>query len=156
MEASTGSKVLRWVDLRPVIVACGILATLLWQFSAPVLGNRPCGLIIPHEHILLGQADANDLERHLATEARCTAGKRDAPDEHASEPQGSKKDHILQVIRFNGSKTNYLTILHHVIADLPTVVVVQPSQPLYSQLEQICLLGQSVSRPPPKPPPEAA
>ena len=136
-------------------VTCGLLVTLLDQFGASILGNTSCGLIIPHEHILIGQADAHDLEQHLSAEAKCAAGKPDAPDEQAAELQGSK-GHILQVIHFDGWKTTYLGIPYPVIGALPAAVVVRPFQPLHSRFEERLLPGQSASLRPPKPPPRSA
>jgi hypothetical protein len=134
---------------------CGIFVTLVEQFGAPILGNTSCGLLIPHEHILIGQADTHDLEHHLAVEAKCAAGKPDTPDEQFTELQGSK-GHILQLIHFDGWKTAYLGILSPVMATLPAVVVVRHLQPLHSWLEEPFLPGQSASIRPPKPPPRSA
>lgn len=149
------SRVSRWVDLRPIIVTCALLASLIWQFSVPVLANTPCGLITPHEHILIGQADDSDLEEHLAAEAKCALGKPDAPDKQAAELRGSK-GRILNVIQSDSSQTSHPTMLHDVIAALPTLTAIQPFRSLYSRWERLHLLGQSVVIPPPKPPPKAA
>jgi hypothetical protein len=128
---------------------------MLDQFSAPILGNTSCGLIIPHEHILIGQADTHDLEHHLAAEAKCAAGRPDAFDEQSTELKGSK-GHILQVIYFDGWETTYLGIPYPVVGALPAAVVVRHLQPLHSWLEESLLPGQSTTLRPPKPPPRSA
>jgi hypothetical protein len=138
-----------------VTVAGGLVAVLLGQFTAPILGNTACGLIVPHEHILIGQADEHDLQEHLAAEAKCAAGKPDAPAEQSSELKGNK-GHILQVIRFDGRNAAYLAIPYYVTADLPVTEIIQYFRSLYSLLEQTYLLGESVSIPPPKLPPKSA
>jgi hypothetical protein len=146
------SRVPRWSII--VTITCGILVTLVGQFGAPVLGNTACGLGIPHEHILIGRADIHDLEKHLAAEARCAAGKPDGPDEQSTELQDGK-GHILQIIHFDGWKVTYLGIPCPVMATLPTGVVAQNFQPLFSWLEESFLPGQSVTIRSPKPPPRS-
>jgi hypothetical protein len=148
------SRASRWVDLKPMILACGSLLTLLAQFGVPVLANTSCGLIISHDHVLIGLADGDGLERHLLAEANCAIGTSDAPDEQASALQGGKGQ-ILSVIYFDGNTTSQFTSLNLVIADLPTLVTVDHFRTLYFLLESIYLFGQSVSIPLPTPPPKA-
>ena len=148
-----GSRASRWVDASSTIATCLVLVALLGQFSFPFVANTLCGLIIPHQHILVGRANELDLERHLTAEARCAARRPDMPDAQAAELHGSKGQ-ILNVVNLDGSQITYLAILSNTIADLPTGIVVAPFRPLYSLLEIVHLPGPAVAILPPTPPPK--
>jgi hypothetical protein len=142
----------RWVI---ATVTCGLVVIVLGQPIALVRANTACGLIIPHEHILIGQADAHDLEQHLADEAQCATGKSTSSDEQPFDLHGHK-GRILNVIRIDQSGMGPFINWHPVVADLPTMTVVEAFRLLHFWLEQLRLIGSSVSIPPPKPPPKSA
>jgi hypothetical protein len=50
---SRSLRVWRAVNPQSLLVACTILAVLAMQLVVPLVANTSCGLIIPHEHILV-------------------------------------------------------------------------------------------------------
>lgn len=136
-------------------MACLFGAALAAQLLAPYLAYMPCGLIIPHEHILLGRADLSDLERHEAAEAACAAGKPARHDPHVRVPDGSR-GRILNIIHFDGRATSPVVSLDILIGAMPTPLIIQDIQQIYADLDPQHLPGQSVSIAPPSPPPKAA
>lgn len=98
-------KAYRWADIKSALVACVIITSTLWQFAVPFLANTPCGLIVPHEHILLGGAVDTDLAGHMDAEAACVVGNPASPQQQASELAGHK-GHIVNVIHLDQNMTS--------------------------------------------------
>ena len=147
-------KVWRAVDPRSLILACSILAALSIQFVVPLWAATPCGLIIPHEHILVGGADQHDLAAHEAAEAACASGHPAAPDQQASDLHGSK-GRIINVVHLDQAATTHPINVETLLASLPTPTAFQLPQQLSVRLDLLRSPGQSVAIPPPKPPPES-
>jgi len=145
----------RAVNPQSLIVACAVLASLTIQLAVPFFADTPCGLIIPHEHILIGGADEHDLAAHEAAEAACAAGRPAPPDQQASDLHGSK-GRIINVIHLDQNATTHLLNIDILLASLPISITFQQPQGLSFSLDPLYSLSQSVAIPPPKPPPEAA
>jgi hypothetical protein len=140
---------------RQFVVGVVFLAVVLWQFLAPLLANTPCGLIIPHEHVLIGQANEDDLDNHLAAEAACAAGKPSSPEKQSADLHG-RKGVVLNVVRLDRNTITRVFDLDGLAAWLPTPVMVPALNGLRARLDSLHLLGQSVAIPPPKLPPVSA
>ena len=153
MTAMIGSRAPRRVDLRQFPAAFAILAALAMQLVVPFVANTSCGLIIPHEHILVGGADEHDLAAHEAAEAACAAGRPAAPEQQASDLHGSK-GRIVNVIHLDQNATSHLVNVDILLASLPILTAFQQPQSLPVRLDPLRSPGQSVAIPPPKPPPE--
>ena len=150
------SKAQSRADFKPALMACAIVASILWQFAVPFLANTPCGLIIPHEHILLGGAVDTDLEGHQDAEAACASGKPASPQQPASE-LADQKGHIVNVIHLDqNTTTTHAVSLLGFAALLLVPLTLQYCRQLCGRLDPPHLLGLSVAIPPPKPPPLAA
>ena len=143
----------RVADPRSLILACSILVALSLQFVVPFWADTPCGLIIPHEHILVGGADEHDLAAHEAAEAACAAGRPASPDQQASDLPGSK-GRIVNVIHLDQAATAHPLNVEILLASLPIPILVRLPQQLSARLDLLRSPGQSVAIPPPKPPPE--
>jgi hypothetical protein len=135
------------------VAACVLLATLLWQFTAPILANTGCGLLLPHDHILTGEANREDLERHLEAEEDCALGKPDVPDEQAVKLQG-RKGRIVNVVPVGISEIIHSLSLDQVTAHLPGEIASPDFRQLYIRLIPIHLFDHSAIIIPPIPPPK--
>jgi len=155
LPALAGLQTLRWADLKPILVTCSILAAVTWQLVVPVLANTSCGLIVPHEHVLVGYADNHDLARHEAAETACVAGKPAVPHRQAAELHNGK-GHILSVVQITGATTTHVISLDSLIAFLSISADTRRFQQFHTRLDPDRLPGQSVVIPPVNPPPEAA
>ena len=145
----------RAVNPQSLVVACAVLASLTIQLVVPFFADTPCGLIIPHEHVLIGGADEHDLAAHEAAEAACAAGRSASPDQQAADLHGSK-GRIINVIHLDQNATTHLLNIDILLASLPTPITFQQPQGLSFRLDPLYSLSQSVAIPPPKPHPEAA
>ena len=134
--------------------ACGLLLILVGQFIVPLLAVKPCGVIVPHEHVLLGHVSAIDLRRHLAAEAHCARGKPDAPEPQAARLRASRGV-ILNVVAPDQGQAGPRSMLHCATADLPPGMRIVQVWPPASRLEPIQIAPRSVIFSPPNPPPEA-
>jgi len=142
-------------DIKSALVACAITAAILWQFAVPFLANTPCGLIIPHEHILLGGAVDTDLAGHMDAEAACAASNPASPQQQAADLHGHH-GHVVNVIHLDQNISTHVFNLLSLAALLLIPLTFLLSRQLYGQLDPLHLLGLSVDIPPPKPPPLAA
>lgn len=142
-------------DFRSTLVACAVMAAVVWQFIVPFLANTPCGLIIPHEHILIGGAGDMDLAGHMSAEAACAAGKPASPQQQAPRWQGHQ-GRVVNVIRLDQNTTSHIVNIFSLAAFLLIPVTLQLPRRLHARLDPLHLLDQSVAIPPPKPPPQAA
>jgi hypothetical protein len=52
-----------------------LAASLVWLLAIPLIGVSPCGIRFPHEHIVLGRIDAQQMRAHLGQEAACQVSK---------------------------------------------------------------------------------
>ena len=136
-------------------MACTLLLVLLGQFIAPFLAVKPCGLIVPHEHVFLGQVNVIELRRHLAAEAHCVHGQPDAPEPQAARLRASRGV-ILNVAAAGQGQAGPLSMLHCATADVPPEIGIAQVRPFASRLEPIQIAPRSVIFSPPNPPPEAA
>jgi len=143
----------RAVNPQSLVVACTVLASLAIQLAVPFFADTPCGLIIPHEHVLIGGADEHDLAAHEAAEAACAAGTPASPDQQAADLHGSK-GRIINVIHLDQAATAHPLNVEILLASLPIPILVRLPQQLSARLDLLRSPGQSVAIPPPKPPPE--
>ena len=65
--------------------------------SMPLTAFTQCGLLLAHDHILLGGANEGDLLGHLQGEAACVSGKAAISD--GSAPRTSTREKVVSVIR---------------------------------------------------------
>lgn len=54
------------------------LLGIFWLSIAPLFSTSSCGLLLPHDHLLLGGASEADLYAHLLAEAACASGHAQA------------------------------------------------------------------------------
>ena len=144
----------REVDPRSLILACWILVALSIQLLVPLWADTPCGLIIPHEHILVGGADQHDLAAHEAAEAACASGRPAAPDQQVFDLHGSK-GRIINIVHLDQATTTHPISVEILLASLPTPNAFQLPQQLSARLDPLRSPGQSIAIPPPTPPPES-
>ena len=154
--AASDSAQAQWrANFKRALIACAVIISILWQLAAPFLANTPCGLIIPHEHILLGGAVDTDLAGHMDAEAACAVGKPESPQQQPSDLHGHH-GHVVNVIHLDQNTSTYSFNL----LSLAALFLIPPAPHLgqhsHTRLDPIHLLGLSVAIPPPKPPPLAA
>lgn len=152
---SSSVKTFRQADYKSALLACAVMMVVVWQFVVPFLANTPCGLIIPHEHILLGGAGDTDLAGHVDAEAACAVGKPASPQQQASDLHGHH-GHVVNVIHLDQNTTTHVVSLFSLAAILLIPLALHLCRQLHDRLDPLHLLGLSVAIPPPKPPPLAA
>jgi hypothetical protein len=132
------------------------LSGIFWLSIAPIFFATRCGLLLPHDHVLLGGASESDLRAHLSAEAACASGDGldvSPLDEHTHVGGAA----IISMSRFEPGSTlpgNILNpdqlalLIPGLLAGsgLLTVVVWRPSSPW--------MPGRSYFPPPRDPPPK--
>ena len=141
-----------------IAVTAWLLATLAF-LSAPGMANltlmafADCGPLAPHDHVLLGGADQNDLRQHLAAEAAC---KLDAPGPVAGGiPRAASRKEVLPVTRA-GSGMIMSGVGQPRLAETAIAAPRCPGPIVSWQMSRSLTLGCSTSVPPLTPPPRAA
>jgi hypothetical protein len=92
-------------------IARACLLLFLALLSVPGLAGLPlmafgrCGLLAPHEHVLLGGADESDLRQHLIAEAACRLGAHEPVS--GGLPRAAARKEVLSVTR---GETHLVTI----------------------------------------------
>jgi hypothetical protein len=144
-----GFKALHKAGLKPVLVACLMLATIVLLLVVPFVAATTCGLVIPHEHVLIGRASAQDLPDHEAAETACAAGKPATPAQAGS-------GRILNVIRIDGDTASPILNMASVLLWLPVLTGVRDPRWLPIRIQPQSVSGSLMAITPSEPPPESS
>jgi hypothetical protein len=145
---------LRRMPASSILVGLLCLSGVFWLSIAPIFFATRCGLLLPHDHLLLKGASENDLETHLSAEAACAAGG--APLDVAHSHPGAES--IISVSHFEPESTSPGSILtlDQLTLVIPALLAGGGLLPLFVwRLPFPWVAERSYSPPPGDPPPES-
>lgn len=140
----------------PALVVLVCLSSILWLSIAPALMVTSCGILIPHDHLLLGGASQSDLQAHLAAEAACAGGVSGAALSAFHHHIGRSEVVSIPHVEDRSSDPGSILSLDQLTLAIPTLLAGSGLLMLLVwRLPLLCLVEHLLYLPPWDPPPEA-